>query len=51
MIAALRLVSGAAMIVGAPLAVILGHPLAAWHLSACALSVGFLTRDLPTEAP
>jgi hypothetical protein len=47
MIAALRLVSGAAMLIGAPLALATGHPLAAWHLAACALSVGLLTRDLP----
>jgi hypothetical protein len=47
MIAALRIVSGAAMLVGAPLALTLGHTLAALHLAACALSVGLLTRDLP----
>lgn len=49
MIAALRIVSGAAMLIGAPLALATGHPLAAWHLAACAVAVGFLTRDLPQE--
>jgi hypothetical protein len=51
MTAALRIVSGAAMLIGAPLALATGHPLAAWHLAACALSVGLLTRDVPQEAP
>lgn len=49
MIAALRLVSGAAMLIGAPLALATGHPLAAWHLAACAVAVGLLTRDLPCD--
>ena len=26
-----------------------GHPLAAWHLAACAVAVGLLTRDLPCD--
>jgi len=49
MIAALRIVSGAAMLVGAPLALTLGHTLAALHLAASAVAVGLLTRSLPTE--
>ena len=51
MIAALRLVSGAAMVIGAPLALTLGHGLFAVHLAACAVAVGLLTRDVPQEAP
>ena len=49
MIAALRIVSGAAMLIGAPLALTLGHGLGALHLAACAVAVGLLTRDLPPE--
>lgn len=49
MIAALRILSGAAMLIGAPLALASGHPLAAWHLAACAVAVGLLTRDLPCD--
>ncbi len=49
MIAALRIVSGAGLILGAPLALILGHTLAALHLAASAVAVGLLTRSLPTE--
>lgn len=51
MTAALRIVSGAAMLVGAPLALTLGHGLVAVHLAACAVAVGLLTRDVPQEAP
>lgn len=51
MTAALRLVSGGAMLLGAPLALATGHLLAALHLGACAVVVALLTRDLPPEAP
>ncbi len=49
MTAALRLLSGGAMLAGAPLALVQGLPLAALHLAACALADGLLTRDLPPE--
>lgn len=49
MTAALRLISGAAMLLGAPLALALGYGLAALQLAACALAVALLTRDAPLE--
>ncbi len=49
MTAALRLVTGGAMVLGGPLALVQGLPLAALHLAACALAVGILTRNLPPE--
>lgn len=45
MTAALRLLSGGAMLAGAPLALAQGLPLAALMLAGCALAVGILTRD------
>lgn len=45
MTAALRLVTGGAMLLGGPLALAQGQALAALHLAACALAVGILTRD------
>jgi len=47
MTAALRIVAGGAMLIGSPLALVQGLPLAALMLASCALAVGILTRDLP----
>ncbi len=49
MTAALRLVTGGAMLLGSPLALAQGLHLAAIMLAVCALAVGILTRDLPQE--
>ena len=49
MTAALRLLSGGAMLLGSPLALVQGLPLAALMLAGCALAVGIFTRDLPPE--
>ena len=49
MTAALRLVTGGALVIGGPLALAQGITPAALMLAGCALAVGIFTRDLPVE--
>lgn len=49
MTAALRLVTGGALVFGSPLALAQGITPAALVLAVCALAVGIFTRDLPVE--